>query len=267
MPKLTGKKKAEFLARMAKGRKQKASARKTLRRFRLRKLTKIWKADQKTKAKKKANPGKRSGRRLRTLTGSGAIRYAEKHAPRHKPTKRRSTTKARGKSVPRARRATPRRRNSSIEQMYQTFHQKAPGRIVDHEQLVQYPDAFAELGELRELRFNLDSANKNFPLTRFGGTKVCCDARGENIYFVGGDQAIDFGALDMATDKDFVELGPCTYIAYKTTKGFHDFEPIIYFHQFGEENGILPVLMYDRLNKTLFLGSGDYRVRREGIVN
>jgi hypothetical protein len=67
----------------------------------------------------------------------------------------------------------PKRRNSaSIEAMYEKFHQKAPGRIVDYEELVNYPDAFAELGELRELRFMLDAQNKDFPLKSFSGAKV-----------------------------------------------------------------------------------------------
>ncbi len=90
---------------------------------------------------------------------------------------------------------------------------------------------------------------------------------GSNIYFLNGDQSIDLHALDVESDKDMVEIGPCSYISYKTEKGFHDFEPIVYYHEFGEEDGILPILAYDRLNKALFLLGGNYRVRPEGIVN
>ena len=123
------------------------------------------------------------------------------------------------------------------------------------------------MGRLIELRFWLDAANPDFPLTRFGDCQAVCTPDGDNIYFIGGDQSVNFEALDIASGKDFVELGPCTYICYFTVKGFHDFEPTKYWHRFGEEDKILPTLVYDRLNKSLFLTSGNYRVERAGIVN
>jgi hypothetical protein len=164
-----------------------------------------------------------------------------------------------------------RRRNADdlagAERMYETFHQKAPGSIREYEQQVQYAGNLAEMGDLIELRFFLDQANPEFPLTRFGDAKVVCTADGGNIYFIGGDQRIDLEALDIASDKDVIELGPCSYICYHTTKGFHDFAPTKYWHNFGEEDGIYPRLGYDRLNRTLFLIGGNYQVKHEGIVN
>ena len=126
-----------------------------------------------------------------------------------------------------------------------------------------------------ELRFWLDDTNRDFPLTRFTDNSkdetehclVVSTPDGSNIYFIGGDQSIDLESLGIASDKDFIELGPCTYICYHTVKGFHDFAPTNYWHRWGEEDKILPSLVYDRLNKTLFLTSGNYRVRPEGIVN
>jgi len=138
---------------------------------------------------------------------------------------------------------------------------------VDYETMVRYPDKFAELGRLRELRIYLDDANTDFPFTRFKECIVACTPDGRNIYFIDGDQEIDLSALGIASDKDMVELGPCTYIEYQTVKGFHNFEPTRYWHRFGEEDGIHPVLCYDRLNKTLFLVSGNYTVKYEGITN
>ena len=73
--------------------------------------------------------------------------------------------------------------------------------------------------------------------------------------------------MGLSSDKDVVEIGPCIYISYRTVKGFHDFEPTTYWHEFGEEDEIYPILCYDRLNQQLFLASGNYRIRPEGIVN
>jgi hypothetical protein len=160
-----------------------------------------------------------------------------------------------------------RRNQDDGTDMYETFHGKKPGRIVEYDELINFPQHFAELGRLVELRINLDSHNRKFPFTSFGNCKVVCTPDGENIYFVGGDQKIDLGNLDIGGDKDMVELGPCVYICYHTTKDFHDFTPIDYFHEFGEEDGIQPMLAYDRLNQKLFLMGGNYQVKREGIVN
>jgi hypothetical protein len=155
----------------------------------------------------------------------------------------------------------------SAEAGFQSFHGKPPGKILEYDEEVHYPEHYFELGKLVELRFFLNEANPDFALTRFGACQVVATPDGANIEFFGGDQSIDLAALDISTDKNLVELGPCTYISYHTVKGFHDFEPTTYWHQFGEEDGIFPGLVYDRLNKRLHLTSGNYRVRPEGIVN
>lgn len=238
MAKLTGKKKAEFLARMAKGRRKAARGNPKKKATKKRKLT-----AKKARPKSRANAGPRSVRKSK---------------------------KAMKKFLPGFKRKRRRNQEGGIDEaaaMFEQFHGKPPGRIVEYEQTYTYPDKFAELGRLKELRFDLDSLNRHFPLTNFGACQTVCTPDGSNIYFIGGDQRIDFEALNIASDKDIVELGPATYIMYHTVKGFHDFQPTDYFHSFGEEDGILPVLAYDRLNHTLFLIGGNYRVRPEGIVN
>jgi hypothetical protein len=243
MAKLTGKKKAEFLARMEKGRKRARRANGTPARK---------KAAAKKTAQKK-NAGLFSHRKTKKARGQGSDAYT-----RH--------TKAKGQAT---RAAKKTRRNSDAEAaaMYETFHGKAPGRIVEYDELVRFPHHFAELGKLKELRIDLDSANPEFPVTGFGDCLVVSTPDGENIYFVGGDQSMELGNLEIGGGKDFIELGPCVYIRYHTTKSFHDFEPFDYYHEFGEEDGIRPMLAYDRLNKGLFLMGGNYQVKREGIVN
>ena len=144
---------------------------------------------------------------------------------------------------------------------------KRPAASANMNCLSVYPENFAELGKLKELRVYLDKANPKFSISGFGDCQVVATPDGNNIYFVGGDQAIDLAALDIGSDKDDVDLGPCVYICYHTKKGFHDFAPIDYYHEFGEENGVFPRLCYNRLNKRLYLVSGDYRVKAEGIVN
>lgn len=235
MGKLKGAKKAAFLERMAKGRKKAKRAK-----------------GQKTRAKKaKTNP---NARRTKKAIGKG---FGKQLAAEH----------IRGKRAA----AKSRRRNSddmtAAERKYEEFHGRPATRVIDYETAYRYPEHFAEIGKLVELRIELDKLNPEFALVKFKGTQVVCTPDGANIYFIGGDQSVDFDAMNIASDKDFVELGPCKYICYDTVKGFHDFQQTDYWHLFGEEDNIFPMLVYDRLNKSLFLVGGNYRVRPEGIVN
>jgi hypothetical protein len=236
--KLRGAKKEAFLKRMAAGRKKAAKA-------------------NGGKAKKK-NPSVRKSKKV-IAKGFGKDTAAE-----WAKAKRR---KKAAKKNPRGRRNQEPGSLDAAAQQFERFHGKPPGKVIEYDEQMRYPEHFAELGKLIELRFYLDDANPNFALTRFGACQVVSTPDGSNIYFIGGDQSVDLAALNIASDKDLVELGPCTYISYHTIKGFHDFEPTTYFHEFGEEDGIFPSLVYDRLNRRLFLTSGNYRIRPEGIVN
>jgi hypothetical protein len=284
MAQLRGKAKEEFLKRMAKGRRK--AAKNGPKRKPAKKNTAKRKAPKKAQ-KKNASPKKLTGKAKQEFLKRMAAgrRKSAKNAGFFSARKSKKRTTAFGAKragteegkLYRAKaaktKATKRgRRNSddSIEaatRKFEEFHGKPAGRVIDYAQAFSYPSNFAEMGKLKELRFALDSANPKFPLTNFRGTQAVCTPDGQNIYFIGGDQEIDFDALDIAGGKDMVELGPCCYICYHTVKGFHDFEPTDYWHVFGEENGVHPILAYDRLNKTLFLLGGDYQVRPEGIVN
>jgi hypothetical protein len=274
MAKLTGAKKKAFLERMAKGRKKAARGKAKRKAAKKKPNTSVRKAKKVigkgfskrvasdwAAAKKKARKKKTANPRPKKLTGAKKAAFLKRMAKGRKAAKR-------GNGKPRARNPKRRRNNEGeAEAMYQTFHGKAPGRIVEYDELVNFPHHFAEMGRLVELRIDLDSANRKFPFTSFGDCKVVCTPDGQNIYFVGGDQRINLADLDIGGEKDFIELGPCVYICYHTTKDFHDFAPIDYFHEFGEEDGVTPMLAYDRLNQKLFLMGGNYHVKREGIVN
>ena len=198
MGKLTGKKKAEFLERMAKGRKKAARGTKP--------------AAKKTAARKTAV----KGRNPQKLTGKKKTEFLERMA--------RGRKKAKRTMKPAAKRGNGKKRRNTdgldhAERMFETFHQRPPNQIIEYDQTYRYPENYAELGKLIELRFWLDSANPDFQLTKFQGTQAVCTPDGQNIYFIGGDMSIDFEALGIAAEKDFVELGPCTYICYRTEKG------------------------------------------------
>jgi hypothetical protein len=196
------------------------------------------------------------------------MKRRRRKAARANPKKKRPATKKKAnKKAPARRRNQEGDTAAAAMDKYEEFHQRPAGKIIEYEQALRYPEHYAEMGKLKQLTFDLDSFNKNFPLADFKGSLAVCTPDGNNIYFIGGDQRIDLDALNIASDKDFIELGPCRKIIYDTQKGFHDFAQINYFHHFGEEDGITPLLCYDRMNHALFLMGGNYRVRPEGITN
>ena len=98
--------------------------------------------------------------------------------------------------------------------------------------------------------------------------RLACTPNGGQLYFVGGDQSIDLAALRIdAEGKDHADVGEVLLVSYLTKKGFHNFEPIEYGHNFGEDGGILPTLHYDTRNKLLYLSGGSYVVTDAGIEN
>lgn len=62
-------------------------------------------------------------------------------------------------------------------------------------------------------------------------------------------------------------MGEVSQIEYFARKKCDDFRPVVYFHDFGEDNGRQPRLMWDPKARQMYLAGGDYRIKDVGIVN
>lgn len=96
-------------------------------------------------------------------------------------------------------------------------------------------------------------------------TLLCANESGSQLYLVGGDQTIDLDALkfsEIEQAKELITIGECYFVSYLTQKDFDKFETIVYEHELGEESGVLPTLIYDRLNQRLLLSGGEYHIER-----
>ena len=140
-----------------------------------------------------------------------------------------------------------------------------PGTLAKIASMVP-PDDYAGMGQLLELRAVGDDGMQTQLRYSKDKPRVCCDPAGTQIYFVGGDQGSE-KLSGRFVGFDLVDLGECTYIAYFTRKQFDNFEPIEYYHEFGEENGIRPHLAWSPARKQMYLVGGNYAIRPEGIVN
>jgi len=89
----------------------------------------------------------------------------------------------------------------------------------------------------------------------------------KQLYILGGTYNVDAAELGADGDKDLLDLGNVYLIEYFTQKRFDRFEPINYFHHFGEKSHVQPRLLFDRIHNLLSLAGGEYKVTSRGIEN
>jgi hypothetical protein len=161
----------------------------------------------------------------------------------------------------------------SAKQMSEKFHGRAVDQVIDIEEVQKEPSNYAELGILKELR--LQDQTYEYVIS-FNDTTVslASDGSGEQLYFIGGNQNLDTLLKDIGVKAEishrFVNLGFVSGIVYETDKHHledSDGEVAEYDHEFGEEGGTFPILIYDTLNKRMLLAGGTYKVKDVGIWN
>ena len=157
------------------------------------------------------------------------------------------------------------------ERMSEAFHGRPVREIIEVDEERQYDRYGAVLGYLVELAILADDDNSIIPI-RFSDeipefdqdtVLVVSNSAGTNLEFVGGDQSIDWSKVDGAAqqDKYLVAVGPLHSITYYTDK-HHLSGPksqkygTPYEHEFGDEGGELPFLVYDQRNEHLLLVGG-----------
>jgi hypothetical protein len=168
-----------------------------------------------------------------------------------------------------ATRRNPNRELAGAMQLSQSWHGRAPRSMREVAELLEVRTDFADMAGLEELVVISRDGGEQITM-RFGHDVRLCggldrpcteeDAKAIQLYFVGGDQEIclaDFG-IDTPHDKEL--LGTVQSIAYVTTKKHLNARNGPFEHEFGEEGGELPTLVYDNLNKKLELIGGSYAI-------
>ena len=155
----------------------------------------------------------------------------------------------------------------SAAKMFKKFHGKQATKVKTVEQLRVTPSVLADCGKLVDLVVATDDGT-GVRLTFNGGVRLGVTGNGGQLYFVGGDQAINLRQFPHVSPlKDQAELGEAVSICYSTSKDFHNFEKSDYEHEFGEEGGARPLVAYDVRSKRLYFVGGDYIVKRPGIID
>jgi hypothetical protein len=116
-----------------------------------------------------------------------------------------------------------------------------------------------------------ESVGHEYPKAWIGNPPlVVTDSSAKQIYFVEGAQDITpclelFGAIDRGGG--IVELGQARRIDYQCRKEVASPDEDLWKHDHGEENGVLPTVLFDTRNKRLLYEGGDYRIEGPWIRN
>lgn len=156
--------------------------------------------------------------------------------------------------------------------MNESFHGRKTNYIDEIYETTEYEKDLAQLGVLTEIEVQVDERNV-CPIEFGKGTKLCCSGKGTQLYVIGGNQSLNLSDLGLEEDgKQYYEIGPCFTISYIADK--HHLEGSVqqkngseYIHEFGEDGGETPIMIYDALNKKIQLVGGSYKVEDRGIVN
>lgn len=156
-------------------------------------------------------------------------------------------------------------------QLFQQFHGRDPKGIVEKHVSDAMRRQYTALGALDYIIFRTDSGAKATIDFEGDGVTLASSPAANQLYFIGGNQNIS-SCLGKFTDdpsKDFIDLGEAVEVQYLARKAQGNFEPVKYFHKFGEEKrgSELPRGIYDKIRKQIFLAGGEYTIESPGIIN
>ncbi len=162
-------------------------------------------------------------------------------------------------------RETKRRRKNVSEteqavKLFQSFHGHDPKEVAEKHVSAAVRKDYAALGSL-EYVIVRTPIGEHAKFTFAGdGVKLASSPDGKQLYAIGGNQNIERCLSDDSKGKDFIDLGDALEVQYTARKVHGGYEPVEYYHKFGEKTGALPRLMYDKLRKQIFFIGGDYRI-------
>lgn len=152
---------------------------------------------------------------------------------------------------------------------FEEFHgTPATGAVVVEEEL-HYHEHLADVGELVKLEvLPAGDDSEGVVLEGFDGAWLAMNEEKTDLFVVGGDQSVDCGVFGLVPPyKETEVLGEVEFIEYFTTKEHLGDEggTANFRHQFGEDGGELPVLLYKTIDRRLEFAGGDYGIIAEGI--
>lgn len=151
--------------------------------------------------------------------------------------------------------------------MFKDFHGRGTKGELKIPEMDYHRGNYTKLGNLEYLITELNGKKQKIDFPEGSKAILACDPDGNQLYVLGPAEDTDITAVlgrwDTDKSKDFIDLGDCCEVQYYTRKGFDNFVPVHYYHELGEESGVRPRLMFNRLNRSLHFIGGEYEVRKE----
>lgn len=166
-------------------------------------------------------------------------------------------------------RKNPASETDQAVRLFKTFQGKDPKGIVEEQRSAAMRLDYTALGDLMHLKIRFDDGEKDVITFEGDGVRLASSANGKQLYLIGGNQNLNGVLTKLADDasKDLFDLGEVTEVQYLARKAQGNYEPVEYYHKFGEEDGTRPRLAYDKLKKEIYFIGGAYRVEAPGIIN
>jgi len=150
--------------------------------------------------------------------------------------------------------------------LFQGFHGHDPKEIAEKHVSAAVRLDYSALGDLDYLIVETPLGKEATFTFYDDGVKLAAappppgETKSRQLYCIGGNQNI-LPLLDGASQaKDFIDLGYGLEVQYMARKVHTEFRPTSHFHNFGEETGDLPRLMFDKIRKQIFFIGGNYRI-------
>ena len=167
------------------------------------------------------------------------------------------------------RRKKKRNQPDAAKKLYRDFHGMDVHEVLVFQEALMQSGDYTALGDDPELWLTPVAGDREkWPAADIAfepkdKVMLATDAEGRQLYFVGKNQKLEQRYLQSKgwdTSKRFVSLGEVYGISYSTEKKFDDFQNSIYAHEFGEEDGRKPLLVYDQETEKFLLIGGGYSI-------
>lgn len=176
--------------------------------------------------------------------------------------------------------ANPGKRRNPLDSavaVSEEFHGRKVKEMIPVKSRRHHHEFLAELGELRKLVVRSRANRRVVTITRFNGAKLCANEFKNQLFIMGGDQAVhlpDFGIRD---PHEIEVLGDVEKIEYFTDKEHLGNEGGVatYVHKFRTTNdggrhvtvrmAQYPELVYYLRDEHLEFAGGSYEIKAEGI--